>query len=205
MHKRTKSISFVLLVWIDSTHQMLFGHGQTTFKPAGEFYVNPAARMPLPEVLHDVLRRIPERWPAPVQSALNARYELDGRGIRKGQKYWGHSLGGLRMSRSEFRMSARELVEALAVDGASKHLTKRYELDQPGMPNPFLRAIMAGETITAVELQRQRGSDDDWIEFHFAGPDPAISRFEVPARKTLMRRLCGPIKRSLRWIHDRLP
>jgi hypothetical protein len=109
----------------------------------------------------------------PVNAALLARepgYDL------------GHH-GGYTMGRSKIRIGSRELIEILAglrtlEDNGAKHI--EASRSRPRQPNPvqtaFLRNLQLGRLPAAVTVIRTDEDDnDDWIEFEFGDPDPAIS------------------------------
>jgi hypothetical protein len=178
--KQTATVSFVLLIWVEAKNPYGPHKG---YQVAGELHVNPKARSPLPASMYRVLGQISQAWQTPVQNAENARLELSGIGYKKKEKFWGHHLRGWKMHEKMFRMSARVLLESLAVDGAAKHLDAEFDFARTGGSNPFLRALMAGRTISAVKIDHEPGLDDDYIEFRFSDPDPAISPFKVPTAK----------------------
>jgi hypothetical protein len=174
----TDKVSFVLLLWVVSDPR------SHRFVIRSELHVNPRALFPMSASLKQLLEGIAQALPEPVQGAMNARLELQGVGFRKAKKYWGHQIGSYRMDGTRFQLSARYLMEALAVDGASDKLAEIYGFGKEGRPsNPFLNAIAKGKTIAAVKIERHPNEDDDLIEFVFEGPDPAVSRFEVPDAK----------------------
>jgi hypothetical protein len=184
--KRHKSISFVVLLWI---HRPFPGLGiPQPHEMHFELGINPWTDTPLSEPLQDLLRRLPERWPPPIQNGENARLELEGLGYKNAQPFWGHSFwGGYQMSTHRnmltFRMSARSLIEILAGQRTQRDFDEGHGFtttDRPALPNPFAQAIARGFTVSAVSLEKVPDQDDDWIEFQMAGPDSAIAPFRAP-------------------------
>jgi len=115
--------------------------------------------------------------PAPVLDAHNAS-------LRTNLPSPGSGTLGVRMSssrsRSTIALSARVLLDLLAGKISLEEFQKVYgwhpESVMPS-PNPFTFAARSGQLITGASLQPAGDADDDWIEFEFGPPDPAVSPF----------------------------
>lgn len=96
-------------------------------------------------------------------------------------KYHGGSMT-YKMDSSEttIRISARSLLELLAGQITQEDFFRRHDFLKE--ENRFCRALLSGKML--VELETSPEDDDDWVIFKLGGPDPAISKFIVPDRKT---------------------
>ncbi|MGO8869395.1 MAG: hypothetical protein ACLQME_23150 [Alphaproteobacteria bacterium] len=175
------SISFVVLLWVVSSP---FVPGQQQqHAVSGQFATNPRADVSLPKSLGEILKQLPQHWPAAIQNAENARTELEGP-CPPHDPFRSHSFwSGGTMSEHTFRFSARGLLKMLA--GRRSHAefeqAHGFAASEPARrPNPFEQALRKGFTITAVKIDRSTDRDDDWIEIQMDGPDPAVSRFRKP-------------------------
>lgn len=85
------------------------------------------------------------------------------------------------MSGKTIRISSREVLELLAGTISSTEFERRHRWDKSSAPhgpsNPFASALARGEMIAFVAVIDGEDHDDDWLEFRFTEPDPAISPF----------------------------
>lgn len=122
-----------------------------------------------------MLVELPKPVAMPVNAALRARET--GYGL-------GH-YGGCLMGGRKIRISSRELVEILAglrtlADNGAKNIEASRRM--PRQPNPaqaaFLRNLQEGRLPTVISvIKADENGNDDWVEFEFGNPDPAISPF----------------------------
>lgn len=186
--RSTGSISFVIFIWIEAKSRPGV---KCQPRVCGEIETNPDARVPPPEELVYLLRRLPQFWPQPVQTGEHARLQVEGYGQRNIPRNWGRPVGGYRMgsgpNRITYRMSARELLEILS----GRRTIQEFERDAGFAPhgdggpiNPFENALRRGFTISAATLEAISDRDDDWVEFRITGPDPALSSFRKPGQST---------------------
>jgi len=133
-----------------------------------------------PAEFESLIRRAMELLPKPLAMAANAarRAKEPGFGL-------GHH-GGYEMSGSRLRVSSREVVELLAGRSTVEEINrKRDELsdDGPsGLPNTLPRLmelyLSQGRMPIKVSLTKtDEDESDDWMEFEFGPPDPAITPF----------------------------
>lgn len=110
--------------------------------------------------------------PKPVQDAENAYLQCDRPG-RVPRFYGGYRLDG-----NLIRMSSRQLVEGLANgwDPLRKAITDP-DSSEVRIAQRFAWMLEKGFTIHHIEVVRNDDRDDDWVDVHFAGPDPAISPY----------------------------
>jgi hypothetical protein len=182
--EQNTSISFVLLIGLTEELPHPFNRAEDPLAPRGELILNPAATHPLPEVLQAMLRKIPEKWPPPVQSPFRARADLD-RSHLKGRKHRGQSFwGGYKRGGNMMRISARGLLELLAGEKTSAQFEDAHGLaGANAMANPFALALQAGQVIEKIEIIPATDKDDDWLEITLKGPNPALAKFKVPDQK----------------------
>jgi hypothetical protein len=81
--------------------------------------------------------------------------------------------GGMTMTSRRIKMSARSVLEVLA--GRIK--PEDFDSANPDAVQYFARMLEQGRLLVGAKVERVSESDDDWIEFEFSEPDPAISRF----------------------------
>jgi hypothetical protein len=111
--------------------------------------------------------------PPPVDEAVNAIHWLESGHTHDGRPFY----GGCEVSES-VKVPTRAVQELLAGRlESSKFLQDHHFLGPDSIPNPFERALAAGQTISSVTVERSEHRDDDWVTFHFSPPDPAISAF----------------------------
>ena len=121
-----------------------------------------------------------ENFPKPVTMPVNAA-------VRAREKDYGFGHhGGFHMEKDKVRMSSRELIEILAGlrtiedDGARNvEASRKLPSNTNTLQHSFLRNLTQGRLPTAVRVIHTGDDDsDDWIEFEFGDPDPAISPFK---------------------------
>ena len=117
---------------------------------------------------------MPQPAMSPTNGALRAReaeYDLGNHGAWK--------MDSLKVS-----MSARELVEVLAgrrtlADGGAKYVEASRNLGRSGpnrLQQAFERHLNQGRLPSEIRVVKGDEDDnDDWVEFDFSLPDPAIS------------------------------
>lgn len=130
--------------------------------------------------LEAVFRKLLTKMPRPVMTPVNGALRAREAGYDLGH-HGGPTLGG-----HKIRMSSRELVETLAglrtlADNGARNVEAARRM--PGRPNEaqafFLRQIQEGCLPMSITVVKAGEDDnDDWIEFEFGAPDPAISPFE---------------------------
>lgn len=92
------------------------------------------------------------------------------------------------MTDRSLKISSRLLVEVLA---GRRPIEELYRFqgwrsiaapqDDMTMPNPFERWLSEGRLPVEMNVEPDPEGTDDWIEFKFGDPDPAVSRFRVPS------------------------
>lgn len=88
------------------------------------------------------------------------------------------------MSERRLKVSSRAIMELLAGRITPERFNALHgwsdsdkQAGRANNRNPFDRALAEGRLPETVTVETDQGSDDDWIEFIFGGPDPAISPF----------------------------
>jgi hypothetical protein len=86
------------------------------------------------------------------------------------------------MGGNTIRISARLVQELLAGQVTPERFADfhRWGNEPGGGPNPFERALLRGELISAINVIDCGDEDDNQFEFHFGPPDPAVSPFRRP-------------------------
>ncbi|MER8784351.1 hypothetical protein [Mesorhizobium sp. M0244] len=175
--RQYSSIDFVLLLTIREAQQLWPRVDPADRRVHHILVVRPGldAKDQLSALFTAMIGKLPKPVAMPVNGALRARergYDL------------GHH-GGYQMEGKKIRISSRELMEVLAglrtlADNGAKNVEASRR--QPSRPSPvqnvFLRNLQQGQRPTAINVIKTDEDDgDDWIEFEFDEPDPAISPF----------------------------
>jgi hypothetical protein len=115
-----------------------------------------------------------QRFPKPHSSGGNGRRQAEDAIYR-----WGFH-GGCSMSDKSIKISLREMTELLAgnrtvadINELSEHRGRRSD----SFPDRFQRLLQQGRLPVSVTIESGGRADDDWVEFTFGEPDPAISKF----------------------------
>lgn len=111
--------------------------------------------------------------PAPVLDSHNASLRVSISGQSSGNL-------GIIMTDKKVRLSARVVLSFLAGKISTEEFQRTYGW-HPGSEykhqNPFANALERGQLFTASSVQSAGDADDDWLEFEFGSPDPAVSAF----------------------------
>ena len=146
------------LRWIDQ--QLIVRGGCQTKSALSALFAAMLAELPKPEAM-------------PANGAMRARetgYDL------------GHH-GGYKMGGNKIRISSRELIEILAGlrtlgDNGAKFVAASRQLPQRSNApqQAFLHNLQQGRLPVSISVIKTGEDDnDDWVEFEFGDPDPAIS------------------------------
>lgn len=173
--RQYSSIDFVLLLMVRERPQLShrkesverWGHPMLVVRQGYQ------AKDQLDALFTTMLADLPKPIAMPANAALRARepgYDLGHHG--------GYMVGGRKI-----RISSRELMEILAglrtlEDNGAKNIEASRRM--PRQPNfaqtAFLRNLQEGRLPAAISvIKTDEDDDDDWIEFEFCDPDPAIS------------------------------
>lgn len=145
-------------------------------KPERRIDVNLVTQQNLPcEVALLLLRdKLFQRFPKPRTSGDNGRRQAEDAIYR-----WGFH-GGYSMSDKSIKISLREMTELLAGQLTVAEINDRDQVRgrrSNNFPDHFQRLLHQGRLPVSVKIETDGHSDDDWIEFSFGEPDPAISKF----------------------------
>ncbi|MDW9620160.1 hypothetical protein [Sinorhizobium meliloti] len=124
--------------------------------------------------LKSLVDALVRRFPKPRATGENGRRQA-GDIIYRWGFHGGHSMTG-----RSVKISVREIAELLAGKCTVEDLNQRHqwnERDGRHIPNPFERLLNQGRLPIGVTIESGAPADDDWIEFSFGEPDPAISKF----------------------------
>lgn len=113
------------------------------------------------------------RLPAPVMmpnNALRRNFDSD----------WSASMeGGYKSGSTRIKVSARAVLELLAGVQSFERFASIHGWDER-QTNLFKLKLASGQLFTSAHIEPLGpGSDDDWLEFEFGSPDPAISQFRI--------------------------
>jgi hypothetical protein len=176
--RQHSSIHFVLLV---SVREQSFGWYQA--RPVKRWLVpelvTSRANIPSAE-LETLIRHMMDLLPKPIATPTNAA-----RSAKEADFGFGHH-GGYRMSGNRVQVSTREVLELLAgrctVEEVNHRSDELSDAESVGSPNTLPRLIelylSQGQMPTKVSIIKTDEDDcDDWMEFEFGPPDPAITPF----------------------------
>jgi len=119
---------------------------------------------PLAKYLHETLVT---QFPHPENNSFSAYGISD-----EGKSFNG---GGIMSSRS-IKISSRAVTNLFA----ERTTQEDFMRDNPHVKDYFARAIAQGRMLSGTRIESCPNRDDDWMEFEFSEPDPAISRFRKP-------------------------
>ncbi|WP_246304555.1 hypothetical protein [Ensifer sesbaniae] len=165
--RQYSSVDFVLMLTVRERRLHGWAADRRTF-PILVVRSGCAVEPQIQAIFTAMLSELPKPVAMPVNGALRAR---------EAQYPLGHHGGG-KMSQRRIRISSRELTEVLAGlrtlgDGATQ-FGEAAQSDSP--QSAFLRNLTEGRLPVAVTvIKTDENHSDDWIEFEFGDPDPAIS------------------------------
>ncbi|MCC8494163.1 hypothetical protein LN451_09570 [Xanthomonas hortorum pv. gardneri] len=93
---------------------------------------------------------------------------------------WSRSMeGGISINQIRIKVSARAVLELLAGVMTHERFAELHRFSQ-GELNIFASRLASGQLISSAKVERLGSdNDDDWLEFEFAPPDPAVSKFII--------------------------
>lgn len=96
---------------------------------------------------------------------------------------WSASMeGGYEAGGERIKVSARAVLELLAGAQTYEQFAAAHGWDE-GRFNMFKARLASGQLFKSASVESLGpGRDDDWLEFEFGPPDPAISPFRLPMR-----------------------
>jgi hypothetical protein len=172
--RKTTSVSFVVTLVVPPSTGAPFAAVVEQLRMVGRVFVNPRAKHPVDAAaLLDVINRALSYVPPPVATPHDALDWIANSDPNEGKPIQRVIYGG-----SMIKVSARKIQEVLAGRMTPEQLFGEFSSPDRQFENPFLRALMQGQTTQSVALTRTPEADDDLIEFQFA-PDAAIRKFTV--------------------------
>ena len=156
-----RAVDFVLAILIDGDSSGLSGpdHLRVITKAYVLRADNPA--MPLVGYLNE---RLALNLPNPENIPINA-YGLE----NEGKTFNG---GGV-MAGQSIKMSSRAVMSLLSGQTSQEDFMR----DNPHVKEKFAQAVREGRMLKEAKIESCPQRDDDWIEFNFSEPDPAVSMF----------------------------
>jgi hypothetical protein len=161
--RQNHSLSFVLTLW---SLDPVFERGEYR----SELYLNPSALHALGPQAVDALTRLHTVLPEPRNGGTNALHEIRFWRWKRGRYFY----GSWAMTESAVKISVRVLLEYLA-----GRITREEFLDRHGRHQRFVslfeQKLRRGQLLVGAAIKHEPDRDDDWIEFEFGPPDPALA------------------------------
>jgi hypothetical protein len=172
---RNSSISFILTVSVAEGSGL--SHFQRTRYTKVCFFANSKAVNKISQIDKNCFESLKNYLPKPINTAVNAIYQLKGDNRHIGLSFH----GGSTMKSNEIKISSRSLVQLLAGTIEQKKFLEDHGFitsEQTSVPtNFFLNQLTQGKMIEDIEVEKVGNEDDDWVVFKFGQPDPAISQY----------------------------
>ncbi|NTF55041.1 hypothetical protein G6K93_16010 [Agrobacterium rhizogenes] len=176
--RQYSSLDFVLLLSVGEDRRPFFPPTEPRRHVHAHLMVQDGST--IRESLSCVFRAMIEEFPQPVNMPANGALRA------REQHYEMGYHGGNRLSGPKIRLSSRELVEVLAGlrtldDNGARNVDAARRL--PSRPSDtaaaFSRQLSMGRLPIRINLEKTDENDnDDWVEFEFGDPDPAIAPFK---------------------------
>jgi hypothetical protein len=180
--RQSQTVDGVLLIWTDEEHRS-FPPSHTVklsvrliFRPNTVKRAAPSQASQ--DALRDLLNKVLARLPSPLMTAANAFHRC------KETSFLTKIHGGYRMSGNSLRVPMRQVLELLAGQ-PSLGMPQLEALPNTPLPRAnwsefFEQRLKEGRLISSVNVIKDEIEDEDWLEFLFSEPDPAISPFKAP-------------------------
>lgn len=175
---RTTSVDMVLIVTIETINEMESSKRirriRALFVPPPPERLEPRLTPSSVQATRSILVSAINKLPQPMVDAQNAVNRCE-------EKGFGLALhGAYRMSGNrKIRISSRLVLEILAGQRSFEEFESLHGWDRDGR-NSFSAALARGAMFERVVVTPGGDEDDDWIEFEFGEPDPAITPFQAP-------------------------
>jgi hypothetical protein len=159
-----RSVNFVLTMLLESDRSGR--SGPEHLRVIARVYL-PRADSPTAPLVGYLREQLPLQLPNPENTPINA-YGLED----EGKSFDG---GGIMRGQS-IKMSSRAIMGLLS----GRTNAEDFMRHNPHVKERFARALREGRMLKEVRFESGHERDDDWIEFSFSEPDPAISPFTKP-------------------------
>lgn len=161
------------LVWRRRDRRELHGSLFAAPKAARPKHLTDTALAAVRNVLELALRQLPAPLMMP-NNALRRNFDSD----------WSASMvGGYESSGNRIKVSARAVQELLAGTQSYEDFASAHGWDER-QSNFFKHKLASGQLFKSVRIESLgQKYDDDWIEFEFGPPDPAITPFRILGRE----------------------
>ena len=156
-----KSVEFVMTMLVESDGSGRSGPDHLRLM-AKAYLLRPDS--PAAPLVGYLSERLPLELPHPENIPINA-YGLD----NEGKSF----DGGGTMGGQSIKMSSRAVMALLSGETSQED----FLLNNPHVKERFAKALREGRMLKDARIQSGQPRDDDWIEFNFSEPDPAISPF----------------------------
>lgn len=123
-------------------------------------------------VFEEALKKLPEPHMMP-NNAIRRNFDSE----------WSASMeGGYEQGGDRIKVSARAVLELLAGAMSYERFAEVHGWTE-GRFNMFRSRLASGQIVRSARIEcLSPGQDDDWLEFEFGPPDPAISAFRLSQR-----------------------
>lgn len=165
-----KNISAIVVLPIVPINAMSYFPDRRDFTLKPKFYLNPYCCFPVDRRTVELLQKVVEILPVPVESPGNVIRTIRSNNIPY------RRLGVLTMNYNSIEMSGVELLRILSGDLSLEDFCKNYDFPT----NPFKNALMSFQSIKSVKVEAIPDRDDDKIVIEFGFHDPALGPFVVP-------------------------
>lgn len=179
--RQNSSVDLVLLATVEQKNP--YATQLRDYKATYDLVVAPATSRS-PRVDNDAIASVKallesavRHVPIPMADACNAANRSDQKGYGLGKH------GGYEIYSDHIRLSKRLLHELLAGKVTMEEFVTFHRWNDPDQSNPFVWSLSQGELITGASIVDCGDEDDDWIEFRFGPPDPAVSPFVSKAAR----------------------
>ena len=174
---RDHSIDGVCVLTIERKPRIPLGQLPPPYLRVEAYFRHSAVRAER-EKLDRLLGRLAEVIPSPECGAGRALEEFVHSSKPEGCSHW----GGYTVNEGTVRVSARAVLGLLAGGVSQEQFLKDHGF-VPGAAaraaNPFVTRLSQGYLIDRVEVEKSTVADDDWLVFHFTGPDAAVTSFRA--------------------------
>lgn len=175
--RQHRSVDFVLLISVREKQHAWYQSQEREMQLKVDLVS--AAPIEVSAKLETLFKNMLDTFPKPVNTPINASYRAKENGFG-----WGYH-GGFSMSGKCIKVSAREVLEVLSGQCTVEEINQRHDEimrckssgpnTMPRLMELYLKQGRMPSKITLIKTGENES--DDWLEFEFGPPDPAITPF----------------------------
>jgi hypothetical protein len=175
--RQHRSVSFVLLISVREEQHAWYKSREREM----QLKVDLVSTAPdeVSAKLENLFKSMLDNFPKPVNTPINASYRAKENSFGLGYH------GGFSMSGNRIKVSAREVLEVLSGRCTVEEINKKHDeitMGRPSGPNTMPRLmelyLEQGRMPSKITLiKTDENESDNWLEFEFGPPDPAITPF----------------------------